>query len=515
MGVPNRVGVVMPRPRIPNVLGILNIVVATCLLLFGSYVGVYFAIIPMSQRAMTEMREKGEADLEAKKQVELKAIEVAARAAKTEDEKKAVEARRKAVENSPKVILPVGMDIDKMGLNRSEFRVFSWAEVVTGFVLNVLLLVSGIELVRRHSWGIRLGLATAAAKIVRLVLAYGYVALVLIPPLAQATGRMAFEAVAQQNPGGKTPPGLDPAFLTKIYYVSYTVIAVSMIVFGSIYPMIVLWFLSRPGARAACDDRARRDRDLGAPRVVGSLNVIFGTFLILFGTCLGLYLTALPIIGRSLVQVQKKAEAGQAAQQRRALKALDEDLKKATTEEEKHEIEEQRTAIENQAPVVIAGSMDLSQLGFSHPKVRTYYWIDLTTGLILNMAMIVAGIGLLRRKPWGITLGIGTAAAKIVRLVVLYSYFAFAISGVFGQQSAELVARSMVQKRSMSGPPPPKIDAGPLLRVYEQLYTVVPFIAIVMGSIYPAITVGLLTRARAQLVSKEKPLSGVEEEHPL
>jgi len=129
--------------------------------------------------------------------------------------------------------------------------------------------------------------------------------------------------------------------------------------------------------------------------------------------------------------------------------------------------------------------------------------------------MIVAGIGLLRRKPWGLTLGIGTAAAKIVRLVVLYSYFAFAISGVFGQQSAELVARSMVQKRSVGGPPPPAIDAGPLLRVYEQLYTVVPFIAIGMGSIYPAITVWLLARARAQLVSKEKTLSGVAEEHLL
>jgi len=195
--------------------GILNIVVATCLILFGSYMGMYFSIMPMTQRAMSEMRNRARPTLKRRKQVELKAIEVAARAAKTEDEKKAVEARRKEVEASPKVILPIGMDIDKLGLNRSEFGVFSWAEVVTGLVLNVLLLVSGIELVRRHSWGVRLGLATAAAKLVRLVLAYGYVALVLIPPLAQATGRMAFEAVAQQNPGGKTPPAWIPLSLPK------------------------------------------------------------------------------------------------------------------------------------------------------------------------------------------------------------------------------------------------------------------------------------------------------------
>ena len=47
---------------------------------------------------------------------------------------------------------------------------------------------------------------------------------------------------------------MDTNMLMKVYFITYTVFCVAMIVFGSIYPAISLWLLTRPDARAACDE---------------------------------------------------------------------------------------------------------------------------------------------------------------------------------------------------------------------------------------------------------------------
>ena len=65
MASARQAGDVLPRPRIPNVLGMLNIIFATFLMIFSIYVGWYAAIMPISNRAMAEVRARVESDLEA------------------------------------------------------------------------------------------------------------------------------------------------------------------------------------------------------------------------------------------------------------------------------------------------------------------------------------------------------------------------------------------------------------------------------------------------------------------
>ena len=515
MASARQAGDVLPRPRIPNVVGMLNIIFAVFLMLMSIYVGWYAAIMPMTNRAMAQVRARAEADLEAKRQVDFKAIEEAEKTATTAGEKAELDIRRKALGDRPKVALPIGMDLEAMGLGGRRFTVYSWVDASTALLLDVGLLVAGIGLLRRELWALRLAIATAAAKIIRLVLLYSYVVLAIVPPIAQGSGKLAVEMMAQQAKtmgGPGPPPMMNAAFFTKMYYVSYTVMAVAMMLFGAIYPAISLWFLTRPGARAACEPRSRHDGELSETRALGITNIVFASCLILFGLCFGAYVAALPVLGRTLVQIQKKTEAAAAARQKAELKTIAEEEAKATTTEEKEELAEQRKAIESRPkPPNPFAALDLGQMGLDDPRILTYYWVELMSGLLLNLAMITVGIGLVRRKPWGITLGAGTAAAKIIRLVLVYGYFVLAVAPLLAGKSAAMMGRLLTQQQAMMGGQTlVEFDSGPLREAYTAMYPPIAVAFIVLGSIYPAISLWLLLRARALSASKNNAPSAPE-----
>ena len=252
----NQAGRVVPSPRIPKVLGILNIVFASGLILASLCMGAYAAMLPMLGKAMSEVQKKSEAEVEKRKQADLKAIDEEIETAKTDAEKQALDARRQSIESRPKAVIAQSMDFNKMGLNDPKLRFYGWLDALSAIAVNLAMLASGIGLVRRKAWGLSLGIGTALAKIARLVLVYGYFALAVVPPLAENLGKFAGEMITQQQSAMGRPgaPGIDTKMLTRVYYITYTIGAVAMILVGSIYPVVSLWLLTRPGARAACDE---------------------------------------------------------------------------------------------------------------------------------------------------------------------------------------------------------------------------------------------------------------------
>jgi hypothetical protein len=505
-------GEVLPRPRIPNVVGLLNIVFATALMLMSFTVGVYVMIIPWTSRAMTEMRQKAEADLEAKRQAQLKTLDEAEKSAVTAAEKQKLAHQRKGLAGPTKIALPITLDMEKLGVAGTGYMLYYAVETTTAVILDILMLAAGIGLVQRRMWGIRLGVGTAAAKLLRLVLVNGCFILVIVPPLAQASGRVGYEMAmqAQIGPGG-APKGFDLAFFTRMYYIMYTIIPVFWIVTGSIYPAISIWFLTRPGARAACEERAWSYQALSATRCLGLLNVLFASCLILFGLCLGAYLTALPMLGRALNQVQKKTEAQFAAQRKADLERIARAEKKATTEDEKQDLADEREMIESRPKPQITGGVDFTQMGFDDPRIQLYYWVELASGLLLNVLMITVGIGLLRRRPWGVVIGIGTAGAKILRLVLIYSVFAAVLAPIMAQKYGSMVGKMMIQQQAMLGRaatpvPAVELDPAPLAQVYSKMYVLMAIAMIVAGSIYPAVSLWVLARARADVQKAPPPL---------
>jgi hypothetical protein len=244
-------GYVVPNVRIPKVLGILNIVFASGILLCGLCSGLYYMMLPGLMKAVGTMQETAVKHFEEEQKADLKKLEDAEQAAKSEEEKAAIQEQRIEVRSRPKPELGLN-DPSSLGLDNPKMKAYMWADLLTSLVLNVMMLVAGIALVNRKPSGITLGLWTAGLKIIRLILIYSLFAIVVVPPLAQSMGKLAIQATKAQVTGRPMPPTIDAAFFVRTYTIMYTVVAVGMIVFGSIYPIVSLWLLSRPGARAAC-----------------------------------------------------------------------------------------------------------------------------------------------------------------------------------------------------------------------------------------------------------------------
>jgi len=131
-----------------------------------------------------------------------------------------------------------------------------WVEILTGLAVNVVLLISGIGLLKYKGWARSLGIWTALFKILRLGLLYGFFIIVVVPPFSKAVGEAVGQMMVQQQQimGGKGAPAMaDPQMFTKIYAIMYSFMGVGMIAIGSIFPGIMLYFLTRPRIQSACD----------------------------------------------------------------------------------------------------------------------------------------------------------------------------------------------------------------------------------------------------------------------
>lgn len=142
---------------------------------------------------------------------------------------------------------PAGLSM--MGMNDPAFVRFTLIDVVTGLVVNLMMLASGIGLINIHRWGARLWTWTAWIKIARLVVLWGFFYIVLVTP--SFSENMARAALAMMNPrlGARGVPSLGQ--LTRLYAIINLIMAVAMIILGAIYPALSLWMLGRPGVRAA------------------------------------------------------------------------------------------------------------------------------------------------------------------------------------------------------------------------------------------------------------------------
>ena len=95
-------------------------------------------------------------------------------------------------------------------------------------------------------------------KIISLPLIWGYLIVAVAPSLSANMGKSVLQMMNQQNTGGKPIP-TTVEDLTPIYSITCMIVAVSAMVFASIYPAVSLWMLSRPGVKAALVDKPSKE----------------------------------------------------------------------------------------------------------------------------------------------------------------------------------------------------------------------------------------------------------------
>ena len=253
MSGPAPIRMTPPNFRSARLVGIFNVFFAAQILICGLCMSGYTLTLPMWLRLFSQVQKQTEERAEQLKTAQLEAAIEREKAAKTDPEKIEAAARRIEVETRPKAALSMSMDFTRMGLADPKIIAWSWAELISSLTLNSMMLASGIGLLHWKPWARSLGIWTAALKIVRLVLVYGYFVLSVVPVLAQRMGEAVVAMMAQQ-PGTMGPTGGAPpvSLFVRIYLITYSGMGVGMILIGVVYPMIVLWLLTRPGVKSAC-----------------------------------------------------------------------------------------------------------------------------------------------------------------------------------------------------------------------------------------------------------------------
>jgi len=230
---------------IPRTFGILNIIFGGLLCVCGAGYGLYIVGTLFMGPAMQAQQGQMKATLEAEWSDRLQDLRDQEAAAETDEDKEFYKSQREALQANP----PVVPDMSGMMDFGKDPRVIGYGivDVLSGLLLNVLLITAGAGLLGLKEWSRRLSLQIAVVKLIRLFLLETYMIVVVIPLIAEGFVRM-FES-AQQGAGGGAA---DPAEVASAMSIMYSSMAVAMLIFGAIYPVIMLICLTRERVKVAC-----------------------------------------------------------------------------------------------------------------------------------------------------------------------------------------------------------------------------------------------------------------------
>jgi hypothetical protein len=147
----------------------------------------------------------------------------------------------------------------------------------------------------------------------------------------------------------------------------------------------------------------------------------------------------------------------------------------------------------------LAGMNDTNFIRFSY--------LENGTGLITNGLMFVTGIGLLNRKRWGAQWWTYVAWLKIALPCLLWSYYIVAVAPGFSESMAKNVATMLQQQPGVRGK---AINVSDLTRVYSIMNLIVAVGAMLVSSLYPAISLWLLSRPGVKAALVDKPATEPE-----
>jgi hypothetical protein len=127
-------------------------------------------------------------------------------------------------------------------------------------------------------------------------------------------------------------------------------------------------------------------------------------------------------------------------------------------------------------------------------------------GLIVDGLMLATGIGLLNRRRWAAR-GWGYLAwFRIVSVFLLWGYYIVAVAPAYSANLAKMVAGQMTSQ----GVPAGRIPVDQLTRVYSVMNLIIAVMMMLITSIYPAISIWLLSKPGVKAAIVDKPAQELE-----
>ena len=160
-------------------------------------------------------------------------------------------------------------------------------------------------------------------------------------------------------------------------------------------------------------------------KTIGLLSIIFGSILLLLGLISVASLALMPtwtrIMESQQARVQQQADEAADNRKKADLAGLAVREKAATTPDQREALARERQAIASRPrPFVPDTTMGMKMVNERYYMV--YNIADSMTGVPLNIALIVAGVALMRMKRWARSLAMYVAGLKLLRLGVMLVY---------------------------------------------------------------------------------------------
>jgi len=139
-----------------------------------------------------------------------------------------------------------------MGMDDKNFVRFNLIDSGFGFLMNLLMFATGIGLLNRRYRAVQWWNILAWVRIVTACLIWSYYIVGVAPGFSETMAKEVLKMYASQGvPVAKLPP---VGFFTRVYSIMNLFVAFGAMMITSAYPAISLWFLTRPGVKAAIVD---------------------------------------------------------------------------------------------------------------------------------------------------------------------------------------------------------------------------------------------------------------------
>ena len=143
-------------------------------------------------------------------------------------------------------------------------------------------------------------------------------------------------------------------------------------------------------------------------------------------------------------------------------------------------------------------------MGFEDENFRRFSIVENGWSLLVNSLMFATGIGLVNRKGWAVRGWKALAWVRIVSVVLIWGIYIVAVAPGF----SETMARDVAAQFAAQGLPANRVpQVSALMRIYSIMNLILALGAMVVTSIYPAISIWLLGRpgVRAAIIDKPAP----------
>jgi hypothetical protein len=242
------------------------------------------------------------------------------------------------------------------------------------------------------------------------------------------------------------------------------------------------------------------------PRSFGLMHIVFGSLLLLIGVGYGLYYHYVPTIAKNLQAQAKEVQDKVKADHDAKVAELKKQEAAAKTKEEKAALQAERVVLEDAGGTIRTPTIDLSNMNvMSDRRLLAYYITEVSTGIVLNLLMIISGAALLALTEWGRRLGIWVAALKILRWFAMTAATMVLVLPVSMELSQKALAATEAQMQAQgqrAAMPMPMSELFRMIAIFGAVFMV--FSAIV-ASIYPAMSIWYLTRAAARAACMKQP----------